>query len=106
MRIVRLLNDGVSVDEVAARQGVTIQRMRAREILAPRAPQPPAEFLALQVSRLNETLFVSYNAASGLGRMLRRIEAAPSLKAAKRRGDPGEHEASSTFPWIASLRSR
>jgi len=62
------LNDGVSVDEVAARQGVTIKRMRAlvREILARRAPQPPAEFLALQVSRLNETLFVSYNAASGI----------------------------------------
>ena len=29
-------------------------------------PQPPAEFLALQVSRLNEALFVSYNAMSGL----------------------------------------
>ena len=33
-----------------------------REILAERMPQPPAEFLALQVSRLNEALLVSYSA--------------------------------------------
>jgi len=41
-------------------------RALVQEILARRAPQPPAEFLALQVSRLNEALFVSYNAMSGL----------------------------------------
>jgi hypothetical protein len=29
------------------------------EILAERMPQPPAEYLALQVSRLNEALLVS-----------------------------------------------
>ena len=33
-----------------------------REILAERMPQPPAEFLALQVSRLNEALLISYSA--------------------------------------------
>ena len=33
-----------------------------REILAKRMPQPPAEFLALQVSRLNEALLVTYSA--------------------------------------------
>ena len=33
-----------------------------REILAERMPQPPAEFLALQVSRLNEALLVSFSA--------------------------------------------
>jgi len=33
-----------------------------REILAQRMPQPPAEFLALQVSRLNEALLITYSA--------------------------------------------
>jgi hypothetical protein len=37
-------------------------RNRVQEILAKRMPQPPAEFLALQVSRLNEALLVSYGA--------------------------------------------
>jgi hypothetical protein len=36
------------------------------EILARRMPQPPAEFLALQVSRLNEALIVAYGAMSGM----------------------------------------
>ena len=41
--------------------------MRAivREILARRMPEPPAEFVALQVSRLNEALLVAYGAMSG-----------------------------------------
>ena len=63
-RIVSLLNRGVSVPEIAAREGLSLKRMRnlVREILAERMPQPPAEFLALQVSRLNEALLVSYSA--------------------------------------------
>jgi hypothetical protein len=63
-RIVSLLNRGVSVAEIAAREGLSLKRMRnlVREILARRMPQPPAEFLALQVSRLNEALLVSYSA--------------------------------------------
>ena len=40
-------------------------RKYVRGLLARRAPEPPAEFMALQVSRLNEALFVSYNAMSG-----------------------------------------
>jgi hypothetical protein len=41
--------------------------MRAvvRDILARRMPEPPAEFLALQVSRLNEAMLVAYSAMSG-----------------------------------------
>ena len=39
-------------------------RALVQEILARRAPQPPADFLALQVSRLNEALVVSYGAMS------------------------------------------
>ena len=63
-RIVALLNAGVSIAEIAAREGVTERRIRQRvqEILARRAPRAPAEFVALQVSRLNEALLVAYSA--------------------------------------------
>ena len=63
-RVVSLLNRGVSIPEIAAQQGLSLKRMRkvVREILAKRMPQPPAEFLALQVSRLNEALLVTYSA--------------------------------------------
>ncbi len=65
--IVALLNAGVSVAEIASLERVTLKRMRAlvQEILARRMPQPPAEFLAMQVGRLNEALLVSYSAMSG-----------------------------------------
>jgi hypothetical protein len=63
-RTISLLNRGVSIPEIAAQEGLSLKRMRnvVREILAERMPQPPAEFLALQVSRLNEALLVSYSA--------------------------------------------
>jgi hypothetical protein len=63
-RIVGLLNRGASVPEIAALEGLTLKRMRnvVREILSERMPQPPAEFLALQVSRLHEALLVSFSA--------------------------------------------
>jgi DNA-binding CsgD family transcriptional regulator len=63
-RIIGLLNRGVSVAEIAAREGLSLKRMRnlVREILAKRMPQPPAEFLSLQISRLNEALLLSYTA--------------------------------------------
>jgi hypothetical protein len=63
-RIVALLNRGASVPEIAVSEGLTLKRMRnvVREILSERMPQPPAEFLALQVSRLNEALLVSFTA--------------------------------------------
>jgi hypothetical protein len=70
-RIVGLLNRGASVPEIAASEGLTLKRMRnvVREILSERMPQPPAEFLAVQVNRLNEALLVSFsamhNAATG-----------------------------------------
>ena len=66
-RILDLLTRGVSVAEIAAREGVREKSMRAivRDILARRMPEPPAEFVALQVSRLNEALLVAYGAMSG-----------------------------------------
>ena len=64
--IVEYLNRGVSVVEIAARVGVGEKRMRAiiREILARRMPGPPMEFVAIQMSRLNEALLVAYSAMS------------------------------------------
>ena len=62
-RIVGMLNRGVAVAEIADREGVSLKRMRncVRELLARRAPQPPAEFLAAQIGRLNEALLLSYS---------------------------------------------
>ncbi len=61
-RIVGLLNRGVSMAEIAARESVSVNRMRkvVRGALERRMPQPPAEYVALQVNRLNEALLVSY----------------------------------------------
>jgi len=66
-RIIDNLNRGMSVTELAARQGVTLRRMQilVREILARRAPSPPAEYLALQVNRLNEAMIVAYGSMAG-----------------------------------------
>jgi transposase-like protein len=66
--IVEYLNRGVSIAEIAARIGVGEKRMRAviREILARRMPAPPEEFVAIQVSRLNEALLVAYSAMTGM----------------------------------------
>ena len=62
--VVDYLNRGVSVAEISARLGVGEKRMRAiiRELLARRMPAPPEEFVAIQVSRLNEVLLVAYSA--------------------------------------------
>ena len=63
--IVDYLNRGVSIAEIAARVGVGEKRMRAivREIVSRRMPAPE-EFVAIQVSRLNEALLVAYSAMS------------------------------------------
>ncbi len=65
-RIVEYLNRGVSVAEIAAQVGVGEKRMRAviREILARRMPHQPEQFVAIQLSRLNEALLVAYSAMS------------------------------------------
>ena len=65
--LIALLNVGASIAEIAAREGLTERRTRQRvqEVLAKRAPRPPAEFVALQVSRLNEALLVAYSAMGG-----------------------------------------
>src|SRR5208282_3883818 len=72
-----LLNAGVSIDEIAAQDCVTLKRMRnlVREVLARRMPRPPAEYAALQVSRLNEVLLVPIRLARWPGRTSRRSTA-------------------------------
>ena len=66
--IVDCLNRGLSVCEIAAQINVSEKRMRAviREILARRMPAPPEEYVAIQVSRLNEALIVAYSAMANM----------------------------------------
>ena len=63
-RVASLLCAGLTVAEIARSEGVTERRMRAivEDILKPPAPRPPAEFLALQILRLNEAMIVAYGA--------------------------------------------
>jgi len=67
-RIIESLNRGVSVAVIAEWEDVGEKRMRAlvRDILARRMPEPPAQFLAMQVSRLKETLLVSFRRHVGV----------------------------------------
>ena len=95
--IVGLLNRGVSIAEIADREGVSERGMRkyVRSVLARRAPQPPEEFLALQVSRLNEALLVAYSAMSGanlqaVDRVVKnRTRTRPLSRLRRRRRGPG-----------------
>jgi hypothetical protein len=66
-RFVEGLNRGASVAEIAEWEDVSENRMRALvgDILARRMPAPPAQFLAMQVNRLNEALRLSFGAMSG-----------------------------------------
>ena len=97
MGIVGLLSRGVSIAEIADREGVSERGMRkyVRSVLARRAPQPPEEFLALQVSRLNEALLVAYSAMSGanlqaVDRVVKnRARTRPLSRLRRRRRGPG-----------------
>jgi hypothetical protein len=112
-RIMAHLVKGVSVAELAGREGVSERRMRAivQDILSRRMPEPPAEFLALQVARLNEAMIVAHGAmANGnlkavecvmkLTRELDRyhgfaeaIEARPATAERRRLAAPGARDA-------------
>jgi hypothetical protein len=66
-RLLRNLVVGASAEEIAAREGVSVKR--ARELIAgllkERAVATPAEFLQLQIRRLDEAMLVAYAAMSG-----------------------------------------
>jgi hypothetical protein len=63
-RVLDMLNAGVSMADIASREGVTRRRMQIvlKDILARRAPQPPAKYLALETSRLNQAMSLAYDA--------------------------------------------
>lgn len=63
-RIVRALAHGETIDEVAAREGLTLRRARERvsAVVARRAPGPTEDFVAVQIARLNEAMLIAYGA--------------------------------------------
>jgi hypothetical protein len=64
-RLVRALAQGQSIEEVAAREDISLRRARERvsAILSRRA-DPPAEFAQLQIRRLSEAMLVAHGAMS------------------------------------------
>jgi DNA-binding CsgD family transcriptional regulator len=65
-RDVDLVNDGLSMAEIAAREGVSERGMlkSIRALIARRGPEATDAFIAVQVNRLNEAPRTSYGAAS------------------------------------------
>ncbi len=111
-RFIESLNRGVSVAVIAEWEDVGEKRMRAlvRDILARRMPEPPAQFLAMQVSRLEEALLVSFGAMSGSNlqavdrvvKIVRELDRYHGFVAAERRcGLPVAPEAPEEIaPWL------
>jgi hypothetical protein len=66
LRDVRSLAIGVSLEEVAANEGLSPRRARERvsAMFASRKMDPPAEFVQLQIRRLSEAMIVAYGAMS------------------------------------------
>lgn len=59
-RLIRALAAGQPIEELAAREGITLRRARERvSAVLSRRPDPPAEFANLQIRRLNEALVVA-----------------------------------------------
>ena len=116
-RIIASLNRGVSVAVIAEWEDVGEKRMRAlvRDILARRMPEPPAQFLAMQVSRLNEALLVSFDAMSGSNlqavdrvvKIVRELDRYHGFVAAERWGLPVASEAPEEIPpWLEARSPR
>ncbi len=65
-RVVQGLSGGVSMAEIARREGITERGLRkyVRNLIARRAPEATGEFIATQMNRLNEALLVSFDAMS------------------------------------------
>jgi hypothetical protein len=110
-RIIASLNRGVPVAVIAEWEDVGEKRLRAvvRDILARRMPEPPAQFLAMQVSRLNEALLVSFDAMSGSNlqavdrvvKIVRELDRYHGFVAAERWGLPVASEAPEEIPpWL------
>jgi hypothetical protein len=66
LRLIEKLAAGVSIEEIAASEGISVQWARERKavILAERAIDPPHEFVQLQIRRLSEAMLVAYSSMS------------------------------------------
>jgi len=64
VRVMTLLTAGVAVDEIAAREGVPLRRMRDRvaAMLARREAEPEPCFVTLQRARLGDAMMVAHAA--------------------------------------------
>jgi hypothetical protein len=67
LRLIEKLAAGVTIEEIAASEGISCKWARERKaaILAARAIDPPHEFIKLQIRRLSEAMLVAYSAVSG-----------------------------------------
>jgi len=63
-RLIRNLAVGATHEEIALREGVSVKRARelVSDLLRERAVETPAEFVQLQIRRLNEAMLVAYAA--------------------------------------------
>jgi len=66
LRFVEKLAAGVTIEEIAASEGISVKWARERKaaVLASRAIDPPHEFIQLQIRRLSEAMLVAYSAMS------------------------------------------
>jgi hypothetical protein len=64
LRFIEKLAAGVTIEEIAATEGISPQWARERKaaILARRGIDPPHEFIQLQIRRLSEAMLVAYSA--------------------------------------------
>jgi hypothetical protein len=66
LRLIEQLAAGVTIEEIAASEGISVQWARERKaaILAKRVADPPHDFVQLQIRRLSEAMLVAYSAMS------------------------------------------
>jgi hypothetical protein len=63
LRLIEKLAAGVTIEEIAASEGISVQWARERKaaLLAERSLDRPHEFIQLQIRRLNEAMLVAYS---------------------------------------------
>jgi hypothetical protein len=66
LRFIEKLAAGVTIEEIAASEGISLKWARERKatILSSRVIDTPLEFLKLQIRRMSEAMLVSYGAMS------------------------------------------
>jgi len=66
-RVIERLAAGLSIEELAAREGISPRRARDRvsAMLKREAANRPAEYVELQIRRLSEALLAAYSAMGG-----------------------------------------